>query len=92
MLIAKEIPIKVIGKFMIKDVDSFLSGHAPKDYKPLKVIYQHWFPMYVITSNYNIESMPTKHKVANLVFSFYIFWLQDLKGIIMCFIVEWSIS
>ena len=41
MLIAKEIPIKVIGKFMIKDVDSFLSGHAPKDYKPLKVIYQH---------------------------------------------------
>jgi hypothetical protein len=63
----------LIGKFMIKYVDSFLSGHAPKDHKPLKVIYQHWFPMYVLTSNYNIESMPTKHKVANLAFSIYIF-------------------
>ena len=40
-LIAMEIPIKVIGKFMIKYVDSFLFERAPKDHKPLKVIYQH---------------------------------------------------
>lgn len=88
ILIAKEIPIDVIGKLMIKYVNLFLSGHAPRDHRPLKVIYQHWFPLDAITSNDNIESMPTKHMVANLVFSFYILWLQDLKCRIMCFTVE----
>ena len=41
MVIAKEIPIKVIGKFMIKYVDSFMCGHASNDHKPLIFIYQH---------------------------------------------------
>lgn len=71
MLIAKDISIKAIGKFMIKYVGLFLSGHAPKDHKPVKVLYQHLFPLYSITSNYNIASMSTKHKAASLVFSFY---------------------
>jgi hypothetical protein len=33
-----------------------------------------------ITSNYTIESMPTKHWVAILIFYFYTLYLQVLKG------------
>ena len=45
-----------------------------------KVRDEHWLHIVSITSNYNFESMPTKHRVAILNFYFYILCLQGCKG------------
>lgn len=40
--------------------------------KTSKFIHDHWFHIDSITPNYDTESVPTKHRVAILIFSFYV--------------------